>query len=772
MVKLKTGTIRARLLIGFVLIALLPLISAAAGSVIVGVINGRQQAYERLESVAVSKELAIQRWADSLQQQLSLVSYSDSGYERISVVVSLAQDDKYLRFYNKAVRNRLQGFLGQSQELQNLFVVDTFGRIALSTNAEQEGQSIAGQTYLERARVAPYVEFTLPESGSISLQSVPMVTVGAPVAGVRGQEPGIIGAQVSLDALEGVLDDQTGLGETGKSYLVSSEGIVLAGSRSVSNMAAADQLSLASSAGLGEALVTRAAVTGVYNDYRGKRVIGVYRWLPELNALLAVEQDQTEAFEIITATLGINLVVAITALLLAIGLSLVLVRGIVNPLAELADTATQIAAGDLGRTAPVVAEDEIGVLARAFNSMTAQLRELIASLEQRVAERTRDLQRLALRLETSARLGREVTSILEINELLRKVSELIQEAFGYYGVHIYLVDEEANQLVYRGSMKLVPQDKALEIGEGSLNGKAVLQSQALFVNDVTHERSYRLDENFPNTRSELVVPLRIGDRVTGTLDLLSAEPDSFRQEDVLVAQSLADQIAIAIENARLYDRSRELAILEERNRLARELHDSMNQSLYSVVLFTGAAYNQAEKADTESVQRYIARAERMAQQALKEMRLLVYELRPLELEQKGFVRAIQERLDAVEKRAGLEVQFLVPEPVVLPAEMEESLFRIVQEALNNALKHADASMITVELHANDGHGELQVRDNGRGFDPSSGSQTGGLGLVSMRERVSEFEGELLIQSSPDEGTCVIIRFGFLPEDPSGNRGQV
>ena len=138
MSRFRTSTIRARLLIGFVLIALVPVISAAAGSMIIGIINGRQQAYERLQSVADSKEEAIKRWTTSVQQQLSTVSYSDCGYDRINVVVSLAQEDKYLRFYNQAIRNRFQGFLSQSKDLQEILLTDTSGLILLSTDSKQD----------------------------------------------------------------------------------------------------------------------------------------------------------------------------------------------------------------------------------------------------------------------------------------------------------------------------------------------------------------------------------------------------------------------------------------------------------------------------------------------------------------------------------------------------------------------------------------------------------------------------------------------------------
>jgi signal transduction histidine kinase len=423
--------------------------------------------------------------------------------------------------------------------------------------------------------------------------------------------------------------------------------------------------------------------------------------------------------------------------------------------------------------------------------MTAQLRELIADLEQRVADRTHELQRLALQLETSAQVSREVTSILAIDALLSKVTELIESAFGYYAVHIYLVDQEANRLVFRASSQRPtrtcggageggpPHDLVLEIGPGSLNGEVVRLNQELLANDVSREPRYRLDPNYPDTRSELVIPLRFGNRIIGTLDLLSAGTDAFRPEDVVIAQSLGDQIAIAIENARLYERSQELAVMEERNRLAREVHDAMNQSLYSIILFAGAAHKEAEKAGLAPIQRHLTRVAGMAQQALKEMRLMIYELRPQELEEKGMIGALQQRLDAVEASAGVDVELTVEGEFDLPPRTEEGLYRIVQEALNNALKHAAASSVKVSIHNTDHQLEIAVMDNGVGFDPEEAGIRGlgdfaekspnpliparnlprpnqrmGLGLASMRQRADELGASLHIQSAPGEGTCV------------------
>jgi len=299
------------------------------------------------------------------------------------------------------------------------------------------------------------------------------------------------------------------------------------------------------------------------------------------------------------------------------------------------------------------------------------------------------------------------------------------------------------------------QLQRLEIGPDSLNGHVAQSNQAVLVNDVTQEPRYLADGLLPETRSELVIPLRVGQQVIGTLDVHSDQRDAFTPQDVLVLQSLGDQIAIAIENARLYRRSRALAVLEERNRLARELHDSVTQSLYGLVVYAGAGRQVIESGEADLAKGHLARIEQAAQQALKEMRLLVYELRPPALEEDGLVGALRQRLEAVEGRTGVTVDLQVHGVVDLPAQVEEGLFRIAHEALNNVLKHAAAASVTVQIQVDDRGIELTVVDDGVGFDDAG--DTGGLGLTSMSERAQGLDATLTIQSGPGEGTKVNVR---------------
>jgi len=203
-------------------------------------------------------------------------------------------------------------------------------------------------------------------------------------------------------------------------------------------------------------------------------------------------------------------------------------------------------------------------------------------------------------------------------------------------------------------------------------------------------------------------------------------------------------------------RAEQLAVLQERNRLARELHDSVTQSLYSLTLFTEAARHMAEEIGQESLEQYIQQIGIMGQQALKEMRLLIYELRPPELEREGLVRTLRKRLEAVEGRAGVEARLVADEIVQLPRDVEQELYRIAQEALNNALKHAAADTVIVYLRQSNKSIELEIVDDGVGFDPKVLPNGGGIGLKNIRDRAENIGGSLIVSSQPGEGTSVKV----------------
>jgi signal transduction histidine kinase len=200
-----------------------------------------------------------------------------------------------------------------------------------------------------------------------------------------------------------------------------------------------------------------------------------------------------------------------------------------------------------------------------------------------------------------------------------------------------------------------------------------------------------------------------------------------------------------------------LAVMEERQRLARELHDSVTQSLYSITLYAEAAARYLTAGESLEAADHMREVRDTAQEALREMRLLIFELRPPVLEQEGLAAALQTRLEAVEARAGFKAELNVEGDWRPPFEVEEALYRIAHEALNNVLKHAGASHVKVSLIQDADAVCLEVRDDGCGFDPETVRyQVGRMGLHGMKERAHQINGQLTLDSGPGRGTCVRV----------------
>jgi signal transduction histidine kinase len=229
--------------------------------------------------------------------------------------------------------------------------------------------------------------------------------------------------------------------------------------------------------------------------------------------------------------------------------------------------------------------------------------------------------------------------------------------------------------------------------------------------------------------------------------------DEFTRDDQSTIEMLAAHSAVAIENARLFERSREFSVIEERNRLARELHDSVSQTLFSMSLVADAAASLVDR-DPPQAKAKLEGLREMARAAVQEMRSLIFELRPAELEADGLTATLRKHLEVLRRVYATEIAFkesgwVRPQPAV-----ELEIFRIAQEALNNALKHAQAGRIEVDLALTKATARLAVSDDGAGFDPADAKlRATRLGITSMEERAEALGGQLSIESGP-QGTRV------------------
>jgi signal transduction histidine kinase len=390
-------------------------------------------------------------------------------------------------------------------------------------------------------------------------------------------------------------------------------------------------------------------------------------------------------------------------------------------------------------------------------------------LERRVAERTRELATL---LDLSA----AISATLELREVLSLVLDRLRAVIDFSGATITVFEDEAQVILdYRGPL---PRERlvGLRLPEGSppaeFRRDIARRRTPLIVGDLGGEGPlvrYLAAEGMPlppqgtqNVRGVLGVPLVARGRAFGCLTLTHTVPGYYTERHAQLVMAFAQQVAIAIENARLYEQARGRAALEERQRLARELHDSVSQALYSIALTASAAELVRDRAP-ERLAGLHAEMLALAEAGLAEMRALIFELRPESLEREGLVAALEKQAAAVRARHGIPVDAALGDEPDVPLAAKEALYRIAQEALHNAVKHARPRVLTLALEEVGGELRLSVADDGKGFD-AGGAFPGHLGLHSMRERAEGIGAALALESAPGRGTRVVARLP-LPVGP-------
>lgn len=362
------------------------------------------------------------------------------------------------------------------------------------------------------------------------------------------------------------------------------------------------------------------------------------------------------------------------------------------------------------------------------------------------------------RLAESQSLQRITSALLQrfdLPGLLKIICSETQYLTDAEGSTIFMLEDgEYLKTAYSTGIASSSQDR-ISISAARI-GETVLMNSPFIWNDCSEEN---LPENGDGkVRSLLAAPLRGSDGIIGVLEAVN-KPGGFTHEDRRILNLFADQAALSIEDARLHEQVGRLAVIEERQRLARELHDSVTQELYGVTLYAEATARLLSAGNIQEATNYLNEICVSAQGALREMRLLIFELRPPILEKEGLAVALQSRLEAVEGRAGLETRFHCEGEQRFSAQIEEDVYRIAQEALNNILKHSNAHCITLNLELKEDHLSLEVIDDGVGFDLQK--IEGGMGLTNMRERATQLGGQLYVQSKPGNGTTIRFELSTL-----------
>ena len=357
---------------------------------------------------------------------------------------------------------------------------------------------------------------------------------------------------------------------------------------------------------------------------------------------------------------------------------------------------------------------------------------------------------------------------VSINELMDRMAEQIVRATTCVAAAVTLADGPEGDMRMIGVAR-TPEgfaeqmEDAYRRGGGSTTRLAMETMQTIYQEDLRRQRIedpryVAVSEKLKAQPwdSVLLAPIIFGNQSLGVLMLaypLGVDPEA---EERKFVEAVADQTALVIENARLYQRASSAAALEERQRLARELHDSVSQALYGIALGARTARRRLGEEAPSSVTEPLDYVLSLAEAGLTEMRALIFELRPESLATEGLVAAIGRQVAATQARYGVEVTAELCDEPDVSLDIKEALYRIAQESMHNTVKHARATRVTVGLECDDTELELFVQDNGQGFDPA-GEFPGHLGLRSMKERVRDIGGSLEIDSEPGKGTRINVR---------------
>jgi two-component system nitrate/nitrite sensor histidine kinase NarX len=463
---------------------------------------------------------------------------------------------------------------------------------------------------------------------------------------------------------------------------------------------------------------------------------------------------------IVAISSGLAKPTAIWLLLPLVPIFLVIANWAVRPMDALHRLAERMQQGDLKARIDPHSDSYQGAIVAAFVSLAEQLHRVNTTFDQELSERTEALRRKADQLRALGQVGHQIAAVLEPDLLLHFVVRITRGTFDYdaaailqrYGDHLILracaargVEEVPLGRVFPINGPMAPP--CAQVLAGGLPGAGLpidlVPALAL--------------------RAELAIPIRIGSRTLGLFLVQRRMPESFDEEDHFTIETMASQVAAALENARLLEAERqlrELAVTDERNRMAREIHDTLAQAFMGITIQLRAMQGAS---DSTAASLYVQEAEALAREGLQEARRSVRNLRPHSLVGRGLADALAQQVEAVRRRGGLPVELRVEgSPGPVEAKVETALLRIGQEALHNAVKYAGAASVGVRLVQQPNLVLLSIEDDGIGFDPAAvvartEHPTGsGLGLQLMRERAELVGGTLQIDAAPGEGCRVLV----------------
>ena len=765
------GGLGKTLLIAFLLLAILPL------SLLAFLINNQIQhdtganLTTSLENIVILQEAHLLDWVANYERTLGLVA-------SLPDLPDLLPD-------------RLATMQATDPALTALILVnDESGAVA---SAPASASALVGDEWLSLATGSKLL--ILPASASRA--GTEESTSGEPMLAVHYADAGQqLWGLLRWDSLKKVVNTADGGEEGITTWLATADVLVGPGGNLMPLPKVGDETQ---TEGISQALAGSSGA-GAYTGLDGEPVFGAYRWIPELGLALAAEYPQAQALASGNTLTAMVIAVTLAVALITAAIAAVVTRRVTRPIVQLTQTAAWMARGNLNQQVIVTRRDEIGVLARAFNRMAAELRVLYGELEAKVIERTQQLEEAhertryyAMQLAISAEVGRIVTSIRDVDVLLSTVARLIGSAFELQHASIHLLNGDGRQVVWQaGDNHVSPNSNRVQVGGPTLVGQVAADGQRRVLQRATQTTDDQPQPDPAASASEMALPIRTQKQVLGVLHLTSARPNDFDANDEMVFQSLADQVGIALENARAYALERQtVERLQELDRIQSQFLSNMSHALRtplnSVIGFSRVMLREMDGPLTDIQRDDLTTIHESGRQLLGLINDML-ELTQLELGTAPFTLAAVDLAEIVEGVMATARALAMSKPVQLYEEMPEDLpmlytdrqrvRQVILALLSNAVKYTDEGSIHLRVARDNGHVTISVRDTGIGIPPEEQSQiladpqpdrrgsltaTPGFGLAIGKRVVERLGGQIWVES--EEGVGSTFTF-TLPIEPS------
>ncbi len=743
------GGLGRTLLTAFLVLALLPLGGVSWYAIRQSRLNIQQEVSDRLASVAVFKETQVNQWVE----------------ERIAAIGSpdLCFDAGPLAQGTIRGREEAEAALAQAADrcgITSIALLDGTGRVEWEVEWEKEepvpipdpGSSAVVQVSLEDSQIMFVVPATYP---------APWV---------------YIAALVPVDGLVHIMKETPGLRQSGEVYMVDRDGNALPPARC--SLSPVLMAALEGEEG-----------QGLYENCKGIPVIGAYRWLPDLGLALFVEETQERAFAGNEAVAAAVVFATLVVALVTTSVAALVIGRIVRPVRLLTESALRIAQGDLSQRVEVSSRDEIGILANVFNRMSAELEVLYNDLEAQVAHRTQLLQqanylnqRRAIQMQASLEVGQAVTSILDPDRLLERVVQVVRDRFVYSCVAVYTVNDDGGELICRA----IAGRSDLCWGGQVPTERDDPTSRAFRENEpVVDERPVTVGGDTPvtYTRFTVALPLSLGDQTVGVLAVESTEEEGIDQDELSILRNVAQQVAIALENARAYRTEKEavqrLRELEQsKRRFLMNMSHEFITPLTNILGFSrlmlrydGPSLTEQQRCDLELIHRNGQHLLGLLKDLLDisqiEAGLMELELHQVDLAE--LIHSVAATANALVRGKPVivreEIEAGLPPVWADPTRLRQVVLRLVE----NAAKFTDEGSISLRAWADGEAVYVSVSDTGVGIRPDDLERiferfeqarlpnghypTGaGLGLALSKEFVEMHGGKIWVESKVGEGS--------------------